>query len=100
MATVELRHTRNVIFHMDNARPHVALATKEKLKDFGWEVLQHPPYSLDIAPSDFHLFRSLRNHLDLQRFNSTDEIKKVLNEFFEEKPQSFYESGMMDLPQR
>ena len=28
------------------------------------------------------------------------QIKKVLNEFFEEKPQSFYESGIMDLPQR
>ena len=74
----ELRHRRNVVFHMDNVRPQVALGTKEKLKDFGWEVLQHPPYSPDIAPSDFHLFRSLQNHLDLQRFNSTDEIKKVL----------------------
>ena len=60
-----------------------------KLKDFGWEVLQHPTYSPDIAPSDFHLFRSLQNHLDLQRFNSTDEIKKVLNEFFEEKRKVF-----------
>ena len=96
----ELRHRRNVVFHMDNARPHVALATKEKLKDFGWEVLQHPPYSPDIAPSDFHLSRSLQNHLDLRLFNSTDEIKKVLNVFLEEKQQSFYESGIMDLPQR
>ena len=85
---------------MDNARPHVALATKQKLKGFSWGVTQHPPYSPDIAPSDFHLFRSLQNHLDLQRLNSTDEIKKELNEFFEEKSQSFYERGIMALLQR
>lgn len=96
----ELRYRRNVVFHVDNARPHVALATKQKLKNFGWEVMQHPPYSPDIAPSDYHLFRSLQNHLNSQRFNSMDEIKKVLNGFFEEKPQSFYESGIIALPQR
>jgi len=68
--------------------------------NFGWEVVQHPSYSPDIASSDFHLSRSLQNHLDLQRFNSPDEIKKVLNEFFEEKQQRFYERGIMELPQR
>ena len=78
-----------MVFHMDNIRPYVAMATKQKLKDFGCEVMQHPPYSPDISPSDFYLFRSLQNNLNLQRFNSTDEIKKVLNEFFEKKPQSF-----------
>ena len=35
----ELRHRWNVVFLMDNARPHIALATKEKLKDFGLEVI-------------------------------------------------------------
>jgi len=42
---------RNVIFHMDNAKPHIALATKQKLKDFGYKVMHHLPYSPDIAPS-------------------------------------------------
>jgi len=64
------------------------------------EVMQHPYYSPDIALSDFHLFRSLQNHLGLQWFNSMDEINKVLNEFFEEKPHSFYERSIMTLPQR
>jgi len=74
---IELR--RKMVFHKDKVRLHVTLATKQKLKDFGWEVMQHPPYSPDIAPSDFHLFRSLQNHSYLQRFNSTDKIKNVLN---------------------
>src|SRR3954469_23682395 len=42
----------------DNARPHTVKMTKEKLQALGWEVLPHPPYSPDLAPSDFHLFRN------------------------------------------
>ena len=48
----ELR--RNVVFHMwffmDKSRPRVALATNQKLKDSGLEVMQHPPYSPVIPP--------------------------------------------------
>ncbi|KAG5320966.1 MOS1T transposase, partial [Pseudoatta argentina] len=49
------RHDK-VIFLHDNARPHVAKPVKTYLETLKWEVLPHPPYSPDIAPSDFHLF--------------------------------------------
>jgi len=55
----ELSNCHGVVFHQDNARPHVSLAKRQKLLQFGWNVLPHLPYSPDIAPSDFHLFRSL-----------------------------------------
>ncbi|KOC62948.1 hypothetical protein WH47_04846 [Habropoda laboriosa] len=29
------------------------------LREFGWEILSHPPYSPDVDPSDYHLFRAL-----------------------------------------
>ncbi|KAG5313106.1 MOS1T transposase, partial [Pseudoatta argentina] len=45
-----------VILLHDNARPHVAKPVKTYLETLKWEVLPHPPYSPDIAPSDFHLF--------------------------------------------
>jgi hypothetical protein len=41
----------------DNARPHSAAAAVNLLKSWGWEILPHPPYSPDLAPSDFHLRR-------------------------------------------
>jgi hypothetical protein len=35
----------------DNARPHTANKTNETLRNFKWEVLEHPPYSPDLAPN-------------------------------------------------
>ena len=56
---LELVNRKGVIFHQDNARPHASLVTHQKLLELGWEVLLHPPYSPDLAPSDYHFFRSL-----------------------------------------
>ncbi|KOX70155.1 Histone-lysine N-methyltransferase SETMAR, partial [Melipona quadrifasciata] len=35
----------------------------QKLLQFDWDVLPHPPYSPDLAPSDYYLFLSLKNSL-------------------------------------
>jgi [histone H3]-lysine36 N-dimethyltransferase SETMAR len=52
-----------VLLLQDNARPHVAKKTQMKLTELDWEVLPHPPYSPDIAPSDYHLFRAMDNFM-------------------------------------
>ena len=74
----ELVNRNLIIFHQDNARLHVSLTTREKLLQLGWEVLIHLPYSADIAPSDFHLFRSLQNSLNGKNFNSLVDHKRQL----------------------
>ena len=48
------RHDKVILLH-DNACPHVAAPVKTYLETLKWEVLPHPPYLPDIAPSDFHL---------------------------------------------
>jgi len=50
----ELINRRGVVFYHDNARPHISLMTRQKLRELGWEVLMHPSCSPDIAPSDYH----------------------------------------------
>jgi transposase len=41
------------LIHMDNARVHTARATQEKLDVSRFKRTPQPPYSPDIAPSDF-----------------------------------------------
>ncbi|KAG5316913.1 MOS1T transposase, partial [Pseudoatta argentina] len=48
----EQRHDKVIFFH-DNARPHVVKVVKKYLETLKWDVLPHPPYSPDIAPSDY-----------------------------------------------
>jgi len=47
----EQRHDKVILLH-DNAQSHVAKVVKKYLETLKWDVLPHPPYSLDIAPSD------------------------------------------------
>jgi transposase len=44
----------------NNACPHTATATQDLMTPFGWELFVHPPYSPDLAPSDFHVFLHLK----------------------------------------
>ena len=71
----ELVTRKGVIVHQDNARPHTSLVTRKKLLELGWEVMLHPPYSPDLAPSDYHLFRSLKNHFNGKTFDSIEAVK-------------------------
>ena len=73
---------------------------KQKLFQLVGEVLIHPLYSPDIAPSDFHLFRSLQNSLNGKNFNSLKDCKRHLEQFFAQKDKKFGEDGIMKLPEK
>ena len=72
---------------------------RQKLLQLGWEVLIHLPYSRDIAPSDFHLFRSSQNSLNGKNFHSLEDCKKHLEQFFAQKDKKFWEDGIRKLPE-
>lgn len=49
------------------------------LATVGWEIMNHPPCSLDLASNDFNLFGPMKVHLREQKFQ-TDELNcSVLN---------------------
>jgi histone-lysine N-methyltransferase SETMAR len=45
--------TRGVLLHHDNARPHTARAAQERIQELQWELLEHLPYSADLAQVTF-----------------------------------------------
>lgn len=87
-----------LIFLHDNARPHIEKSVKNYLENSGWEVLAHAPYSPDLAPSDYHLFRSMQNHMDGERFSSVEEIQNWLDAFIASKDEEFFKAGIRQLP--
>ncbi|GFU15385.1 hypothetical protein TNCV_1045851 [Trichonephila clavipes] len=44
------------ILHQDNSPVHIVPSVKQFLEDKRITVLEHPPYSTDLAPYDFYLF--------------------------------------------
>ena len=62
----------------DNAPAHRALATQKTLAYLGFQCLDHPLYSPDLAPSDYHLFPGLKKkQLKGRHFSSDAEVVAV-----------------------
>ncbi len=61
------------------------------LKDFKWEIFDHPPYSPNLAPSNFHAFPQLKTkfeglhftnekifHAAVNALKKMDDLKKII----------------------
>ena len=68
------KFTKAVLFLHDNASSYRALTTQKKLAYLGFQYLDHPSYSPDLAPSDYHLFPGLKNLLKVRHFSSEAEV--------------------------
>jgi len=98
-AAVAAKRPKNkkVILLHDNARPHVAKLTRAKIHSLNWEILPHPAYSPDLAPSDYCLFLSMSSELASQHFDSIEAVKIWLQNYFDSKPHVFYEHCIRQL---
>nr|CDS27118.1 Mariner Mos1 transposase [Hymenolepis microstoma] len=56
------RHDKVVLQHGNARPPHVAKVVKKYIEALKWEILPHPPYSPDVAPSHFHLTHLAQRH--------------------------------------
>ena len=58
-----VRRNKDIIFHYDNAWPHTGHMPPQALTRLKLTTQPHPPYSPDLATSDFYLFPNLKKHL-------------------------------------
>jgi len=94
------KFTKGVLFLHDNAPAHPALATQKKLAYLGFQCLYHPPYSPDLAPSDYHLFPGLKKQLKGRHFSSNAEVIAAAETWLDGHPSEFFLSGLQNLEQR
>jgi len=78
------------------ARPHTAHATIDAQETLKFEVLSHPPYSPDLAPSDFHFFPHLNRDLKGTHFTLDYDVKQAVT-WIKQRTPEFFIDGMRKL---
>ena len=84
----------------DNAPAHWVLATQKKLAYLGFQCLDHPPYSLDLAPSGCQLFPGLKKYLKGCHFLSNMEVIVAAETWLDRQLPEFFLSGLQKLEER
>jgi histone-lysine N-methyltransferase SETMAR len=74
--------------------------TVEIINHLDFEVLEHPAYSPDLAPSDYHLFGSLKNVLRGRRFSREKEVLEAVHKWLSDQPKTFFLEGICKLVDR
>lgn len=92
--------SRGVLLLQDNAPAHNSNVAKLAIADCGYELLPHPPYSPDLAPSDYYLFKMLKPYLKGRIFSTDIELISVVNSYFEGQSSAYYRKGLEMLEQR
>jgi len=87
------RHDKVTLQH-DNAMPHVVKKVKETSQVINWEIWPHPPYSSDIAPSDYYLFQSMHSARLGELFSSCEEVSKWVDQWIAPKESDFFYRGI------
>jgi hypothetical protein len=66
----------------------------------GWTVLPCPPFTPDLATSDFHIFGPLKDALRGRRFADDDELKHSVRDDLRRFSKELYTTGIQRLTQR
>ena len=97
--TSRVRPEKNNSFLLqhNNARSHTSLKTVEHTANFSWTVLRHPPYSPDLAPSDFYLFGPIKEVLCGHNSPSNDTTTAVVKQWVTSTGADIFEFSMQAL---
>ena len=87
----DLRESSTWLLYHDNTPAHTALNIQEFRADKNITVLEQPPYSPDLAPSDFFLFPKLKNIIKGTHFSSTDVITNTVTKELRGLPQESFQ---------
>lgn len=83
---------KKILFHQ--AKSSISAIALSKIYELRFKLLNHPPYSPDLAPSNFFLFPKLKVALGGQRFSSKEEAITFVNNYFAEKDAKYYLDGL------
>jgi hypothetical protein len=77
-----------------------ARSTVATIQDLSFECFPRPPYSPDLAPSDFHVFELLKEARGGKSFRSDEEVQQAVHDWLLSQPKDFFSRGIHLLPKR
>ena len=89
-----------VLLLQDNTSAHTSQVTVTAATKCGFEILPHPPYTPDMAPSDFCLFPKLKSYLLGTQYGSNEGVIEAVNKYLWNQEKAFYFEGIRKLEQR
>ena len=89
--------SKGVLLQQDNARVHTCKVAMDAVERNGYELIPHPAYLPDLAPSDFFLFPNLKKDIRGLHFQSDEEVVMAVEEWVSGKDPDFFSSGLMAL---
>jgi histone-lysine N-methyltransferase SETMAR len=96
-----LVNRKRVLLQQDNARPHTARKTLQKIEELeGIELLPHPAFTPDLEPSDYCLFRSMAQFLHGKKFQSVADMEVAVKEFFASKDKEWFYQPFKELAEK
>jgi hypothetical protein len=87
-------------WNIGKAPAHKSVLAMGKSRDLHYKLLEQPPGSPDLAPSDFRLFSKLKLFLAGQCFSSNQEKIAAVKEYFADLAEDHYRDGLMGLEHR
>ncbi len=92
--------SKGILLQHDNARPHTAGQTLQAIDQLGFTTLPHPPYSPDLAPSDYWLFSEMKKSIRGKKFENLQQMASSLSQWVSHTPESWFAKGIQKLPER
>lgn len=94
------KYERKKTLHYDNSPCHKSKKVKSFLSTTEFKTMKHPPYSPDIAPSDFGLFGTVKEKMINTEHANVQELQSHINEILYSFSEKFWKSLFLEWKRR
>ena len=92
--------SKGILLQQDNASLYTCKIAMDAVERNGYQLIPHPTYSPDLAPSDYFIFPNLKKNIRGRHFRSNEEVVAAVEEWVRDKDPVFFSSGLMALEHR
>ena len=89
--------TRGGLFHQDNVLAYIFTVAMAVIQKCGFQLVEDPPYSPDLVPSDYYIFPKIKKELRGYYFARDDDVMNAVDHFLRDQNGTFYTEGILRL---